>query len=161
MKYYLIKRILGNRSGDPIVQIFWSKIEDKDGMRVTVNDVGGWSPFDKSCKVLETVEVEDYSELDISKTTEYKRLFKNSKDNNIDFGWLDREGRVYYCNYHDHISLLDYLFNLGEWDAEQQGWVKIDKEKMYYYESFPPGVKLTPEQRNWLSQNGFEIFDED
>ena len=44
-------------------------------------------------------------------------------------GWIDRKGGFWNCLYADHSYLL-YLFELGEWQVEKAGWVRVSEDSV-------------------------------
>ena len=67
-------------------------------------------------------------------------------------GWLSPTGRHYPCRTTEH-SKLAFMLGGGELSLETQGWVKVATSDIY----FKGNARLTAEQRNWLSLNGFEL----
>lgn len=110
-----------------------------------------------------------YSDFDLSATQEklaikisnalkeLKELvfaYYQEQDKNWAIGWLSPEGRHYPCNYGEHFTLA---LNLGydEVCLERNGWVHIMTDCLD--EGYLYCRKLTAEQRNWLSLNGYKV----
>ena len=74
-------------------------------------------------------------------------------------GWLSPGGVHFPCAFMEHSYIAETLFNASEVALESTGWVKINYENTRDYQFFPasPLIKLTPEQINWLTANGFVI----
>lgn len=73
-----------------------------------------------------------------------------SNNQNPLIGWLSPEGHHYVCESYQHCCLADKL-GMGEDMLEHCGWVKIVSTDTYLHTK-----KLTAEQQNWISLNGFD-----
>lgn len=80
--------------------------------------------------------------------------YYQEKDKEWKIGWLSPEGRFYPCSSYEHIKLANILGE-SEMDLELKGYIKIfstDSHLGYSMEH-----RLSAEQRNWLSLNGYEV----
>jgi len=86
----------------------------------------------------------------------YIQVEKDYEDTLPNIGWLDREGRLYKCKHGEHSKLAEKLIG-GELAAESFGWIKIilEEEEDGYLHT----CRLSPEQKNWLSLNGYVVED--
>lgn len=84
--------------------------------------------------------------------------YYQEQDKDWTIGWLSPEGRHYPCDYGDHFTLSH---NLGHSEValERDGWVHVISECLD--EGYLYCRKLTAEQRNWLSLNGYMVKDGD
>lgn len=122
------------------------------------NRQGGWQPMDFEInKILETVAAVRFEDLDYTKTTLVDF-------NGEDAGWLDRNGKFYGCDPEAHDEVAIYYLKRSVEDLERSGWVRVwgppgsqgglcwkDWVMVAY------GVRLTAEQRNWLSRRGHSL----
>jgi hypothetical protein len=69
-------------------------------------------------------------------------------------GWLNRGGRFYGCPSNFHDQLARYMLGIGTSSAEDTGWVRVRDSRYYECLKTP-----SAEQKNWLSENGYRIYD--
>lgn len=80
--------------------------------------------------------------------------YYQEQDKDWKIGWLSPEGRHYPCNHGEHFEVAQSL-ECAEVGLERNGWVHImleDLDSGYFY-----CRKMTAEQRNWLSLNGYKL----
>jgi len=140
--YHLVQMTHGNDS--KIVMSGW--YED-DGNRWK-NFNGGWCDKSPTDKILETQDAEDIHDLDWTKT--------NLVDKNSKSGWLDREGKFTGCQSRNHDIVADLVFNKTVTELEKAGWVRI-----YYIDEWACDMRMSVEQRNFMSTNGYLLRDHD
>jgi hypothetical protein len=71
----------------------------------------------------------------------------------FDSGWLLPNGEWHTCAPCAHDEYLYITFNMDTATAERLGYARVyDKHTIRHR-----GFKLTPEQRNWLLFEGYEI----
>lgn len=108
-------------------------------------------------KVRFEVRAESFDDLDWSETA----LVQPDSE----AGWLDRGGRFYGCFDAHHDYCARYLLKKEVGELEKTGWVRV-YGKGIEMEWFLGGVctkslRLSAEQRNWLSTNGYVVRDFD
>lgn len=84
-----------------------------------------------------------------------KRKYYLSKSDSP-YGWIDKDGIFFGCDYFEHNDCALACFGLYEGAAEQAEYVKIYKENdklSYYHEGF-----LTDAQRQALINRNIELF---
>lgn len=60
----------------------------------------------------------------LKKTSHYKELVEDSKNETLRQGWLDSSGRIHYCRYQNHSSYaMDVLFT--DIDLQNKGWIHM------------------------------------
>jgi len=138
--YCLVKIRIANK----LYGTYWYQ----DGGDRWLNFAGGFCPKDDTDKIIETAEAEDVSDLDWLKT--------DMVDERNDAGWLSRSGRFYGCNSTMHDTVADLVFNKTVKEMEDTGWVRI-----YNKTEWVCLRRLSPEQRNVLSEKGFVVRDDD
>ena len=83
-------------------------------------------------------------------------LYKYYHDNQTSpYGWIDREGNFFGCDYMEHRDCANACFNLTETQAEKQGYIKIYSalgELEYYCNG-----RMTVAQKNTLENRGFTV----
>ena len=93
---------------------------------------------------------------ELVQSTWEKVLYKYYHDNQTSpYGWIDREGNFFGCDYMEHSKCADACFNLTEAQAEQQGYIKIYsalRELEYYCNG-----RMTVAQKNTLESRGFTV----
>ena len=107
---------------------------------------GIWRPKHSADIIKETVEAEDLTRLDWRKTP-----FRND---GLVSGWLSRDGRFYGCPSCYHDTLAYCVLGIKVAELEKAGWVRIHDTRYFVCEH-----RLSPEQRNWLSSNGYRVLD--
>lgn len=75
------------------------------------------------------------------------------------YGWIDREGRFYGCDFTEHRLCAEVCFDLTEIEAENRGYIKIfnvyGADEQEYYCS----KKMTIAQKRTLEEHGFLVDD--
>ena len=100
------------------------------------------------------VEVDDWDDLD------YSYLLKPDSP----YGWIDRDGKFYGCDYRHHNALAIYVFRKDdEEDLIREGWVKVYRDfqgKICAYYDWSLGVRgrLTEAQEKTLDERNIEHF---
>lgn len=90
-----------------------------------------------------TVQEDDEFIYDTWNHVEYLYYSNNTK---AEYGWIDREGRFYGCDWMDHYACAVAIFNLPEYEAEQAGNVKIYRD-LFLAEH--DNTHFTPDGRGW------------
>lgn len=102
-------------------------------------------------------QAERFSDLDWSETA----LVQPDSD----AGWLDRDGRFYGCHDTQHDMCARYVLKKRVGDLEATGWVRVyglNKEMEWFVGgASTKSIRLSAEQRNWLSSNGYLVNDYD
>jgi hypothetical protein len=130
-------------------RLMWRK---KVGDRL-YNHNNGWCTFDHiEEKIYDEVEAEDFPYLD------WKKSGLCDIRSSGNYGWLTPDGIYYHCEYQEHMIVAAFIFNRLERSLEVSGWVKLNPECLNGWHC---EQRLTAEQRNWLSLNGFLIDDYD
>lgn len=133
MKYAIYKNKIGLRAveyADTIESIKPYPYIKSDRLPVTINRMGGYTPFALEYEVekgfLEIIEIED----DKEPLTREQMYPKNSRD--FEYGWIDCEGNTYNTGYEGHSWSADAICKeLGiktynaERTLEEMGWVKV------------------------------------
>jgi hypothetical protein len=137
--YVLIKR------GKSVV---WFK---KEGDKLYTTG-GGYHYYEpKTEEILETNNQARYfDQLDWTKTT----LLRPDSE----YGWLDRDGKFYGCLYMHHSLVAELILHKRMWELEDAGWARVmgKQTPVSMYKN-----RLSADQRNWLSLNGYEYFDDE
>ena len=86
---------------------------------------------------------------------DYSFLLKNESP----YGWIDRNGKYYGCEYEDHDDIAELVLHKTSRQLETEGWIKV-------YMSFNRGIEtyiadkwkhlVTPEQLRTLSEKNLE-----
>jgi hypothetical protein len=132
---------------------YW--VRDVGSESYWMNTVRGMIPKSKSDTILDTAVVDDYAELDWSRTG---YLMTDTT-----CGWLSPEGKWYGCSFENHDLVADLILKQSRRSLERAGWVIVSGRKR----NCPGGyswncdTRLTPEQRNWLSHEGHTVKDSD
>lgn len=116
------------------------------GERIKVENVSGGQHF-------HTITEED--ELIFSTwETVLKQYFLNRTDS--PYGWIDREGHFYCCDFMEHAFCADVCFDMSELEAERRGYIKIysDEDDGYYCSTL-----MTTAQKRTLEERGFVVED--
>jgi hypothetical protein len=148
-KYYLVIRSDFPQSG-----AYWVKKTIERYGTCWQNPSGGRGPIDKDDQVVEIVEADSFEDLDWKKTCLYR------PDEKSDYGWLDRSGNFFACDYEDHAIVACRIFGKYDQTLEAEGWVKLSTSYSdgWYHRG---EVGITQEQGNWLTNNGFKVVEGD
>jgi hypothetical protein len=74
-------------------------------------------------------------------------------------GWLDREGRLYCCEYFGHHSLAEEACDAAgldttdaEVELERHGWIKVSHDSVYFFDTvaLPEFKKPSKEQFDFV-----------
>lgn len=139
-KYFLVKPGSQKKRED---NAFWMTDNGDNWIDVARSR---WKDKHAEDEVLEVVSEEHYTLLDWRKTPYYTQ--------DIASGWLSREGRFYGCPTYCHDILAWCVLGVKVPELEKLGWVRIYSESWYVCQ-----VRLSAEQKNWLSMNGHKIVD--
>jgi hypothetical protein len=136
--------------------VFWMRVYSLDnlipGTKIN-NEYGGHQYLIERDIILEKVVAEDWDELDIKKTSGYKEILEKSKDSSLKTGYIDRTGKIWYCEYHAHEALADMLFRTDTRGLDDKGWIKIGSGGCNSNEYYTYCTKrITPEQYKTLSE---------
>lgn len=130
------------------------------------NGGGGWNELGKeSDTILEVLEAKDWDVLEKlehrQKTSTYKNLVKNSNRKELKCGWLEPNGKMHYCEYHDHISYVHVVLGTDVSEIEKHGWLHILKGDDGGSPSWYSKNRITQEQARTLREElGCHVFDE-
>jgi hypothetical protein len=141
MKYFLVSP--GSSASQKPRPFYWSLDIGEKWIGVARNIHREKHDYDL---IVESSDAEDLTELDWRKTP-----FHND---DLASGWLSREGRFYGCPQVNHDVLAYCVLGLKVGEIERLGWVRVYDSKRYTCER-----RLSAEQSNWLSQNGYTIYD--
>jgi len=145
MKFYLI--VPGDTDADTDSgrphNFYW--VEDK-GEHWLHFLKGVWHPKHTEDTVIECSLADDITELDWSKTPLH--------NDTLTSGWLCRSGRFYGCPSYFHDKLAAYVLGAKVPDLEKTGWVRVYDKNRYTCDH-----RLSEEQKNWLSENGYKIHE--
>jgi len=155
--FYLIKPLFWKRPAwvervDPIEDEDDYDPDDEDYVPERpywLNYNGGRLYCSDDHEVLQTAQATCYDDLD------YTMIWPVGGDPH-GCGWLTPDGTFYGCGYHEHTQVAADLFNKDQWTLEKTH-VKVNglKDELPWYKD----GRLTAEQRNWLSRNGYEMED--
>ena len=98
----------------------------------------------------EIIEANSFEELDWTNTDV---LNKSSR-----FGWLDREGNFYGCDFASHEFQAQIIHKSTRWDLEEAGWIHISSPSKYdsyiitaeFRGDYDNGVMPTDKQMEYL-----------
>jgi hypothetical protein len=117
---------------------WWEKTGDK-----LINSVGGYHYYNQSLdNILETVEAEDFEDLDWSKT------YLN--DSTKVAGWLEPDGTFHGCGYEGHDSCAYYLLKKSVDALESSGVIRIYSKSEWFCKN-----ELTEAQARFLIDKGY------
>ena len=100
---------------------------------------------------------------------ETNRFLKNQ---DADYGWIDKKGNFYGCEYEEHAYCIRAISNMDEYEAERNGWIKIYRDPTmkkinpkfsnafdtcYYFDFI--NCHMTKAQEETLIERGFYIED--
>ncbi len=124
----------------------WWKISE-DGTKL-LNRCGGYHSYEPSEGDI-ICEEDSWNDLD------YSYLIKNESP----YGWIDRNGKYYGCEYADHDNIAEFVFNKTSWQLECEGWIKVyrgfARERETYINDKWSHL-VTPEQLQTLSEKQLE-----
>jgi len=112
---------------------------------------GGYCLVNDGWEVIETVEAEDWDDLD------WSYLVRPDSQS----GWLSPSGRFTGCGYSEHDFVAAMVLKKEPSDMEQWGWVRIYGKTGGIDDWVKPGGRLTDDQRNWLSREGYVVSVDD
>ncbi|MBI5809931.1 MAG: hypothetical protein HZB21_01890 [Deltaproteobacteria bacterium] len=141
MTYFLVSPVNNNPGGRK--HFFWML----DNVDTWIGVARGiWRPKHEADIIKETAKAEHITRLDWTKTP-----FHNDS---LASGWLSRDGRFYGCPqiFHDIFAAIVLGIKVGE--LEKTGWVRVFDSNRFVCEN-----RLSAEQKNWLSGNGYTILD--
>lgn len=99
-------------SNGTVVDNGWWRISD-DGTKL-VNRCGGYHGYEPSEDDI-VCEVDGWGDLD------YSFLVKNDSP----YGWIDRNGKYYGCEYEDHEDIAEFVLHKTSRQLEAEGWIKV------------------------------------
>ena len=144
-KYYLVKY----QAARDLFFTSWFE----DGGDKWLSYTGSYMPKSLEDTVLEEQSTNDIHDLDWKKTTIYKP--------NSNAGWLGRDGTFIGCDSQEHDLVADLILNKSVAELEKTGWVRIYDKDNWSLSPDQPHLRLSPEQRNYLSFHGHHITDND
>lgn len=151
--------------------IAWFEISPSDEQNLTkpkelrgdiklYNSTGGHNFLLSDDEVLEIVHSKNWdfaNKLENrKKTTEYQRLLENSINNNFSQGWIDPQGKMYYCEYTDHDAFIHIVLGKTVKEIEKLGWLRIYNGLQCVIDK-----RITQSQANALRNMGVDVNDED
>lgn len=160
MRTFVLVEQLGAMSGR--ASRSWYEIVDGDRNKLW-NMAGGYMPCDEEFnKILKETQATDFDDLNWTNTC----IDMLGHETRAGAGWLSRSGQFYACARRNHTSYAELILKKTVRQLDDTGWVHI-----YGPPSAPTDAEaelpwhcdktLSAEQRNWLSQNGYEIEDWD
>ncbi|MBI5643750.1 MAG: hypothetical protein HY954_09790 [Deltaproteobacteria bacterium] len=141
MKYFLVSP--GSSATQKPRPFYWSLDNGEKWIGVARSI---WREKHEKDVIVESAEAQDLTELDWTKTP-----FHNDT---LTSGWLSRDGRFYGCPQVNHDVLAYCVLGIKVGELEQMGWVRVYDSSRYTCEK-----RLSPEQANWLSENGYTVYD--
>ncbi|MBI5561367.1 MAG: hypothetical protein HY894_00735 [Deltaproteobacteria bacterium] len=107
---------------------------------------GIWRQKHAEDVVAGTADAADLTRLDWTKTPFHNNVLTS--------GWLSRGGDFYGCPemFHDIVAYI--VIGMKVKELEEAGWVRVYNSERYVCE-----MRLSAEQKNWLSGNGHKIYD--
>ena len=133
--------------------VYW--VRDVGSSTYWMNMMGGMIPKEKGDTIMATKVVDRYEDLDWSMTGFVTK--------NTACGWLSPAGKWYGCDFENHDAVATLVLKQTVKELEHEGWVRVEGRKS----NCPGGyswfceIRLTPEQRNWLSHEGHTVKDSD
>jgi len=149
MKYYLVspgcelEKTRRNASGVKRREFYWMEDAGEKWAGVARGIHRPKHARDIVGEVAEAVEITD---LDWSKTPFF--------DNTLRSGWLSRTGRFWGCPAIHHDIFARCVLGMKVVDLERLGWARVLDSQRFVCEQ-----RLSEDQRNWLSENGYEVLD--
>ena len=165
MEIVLLKRKVG--ASENICFEWWEvgEMDKKYNQRRLYNCAGSYNFLCKTDVIIETVTVANWNKFwanpeHIKKTAEYQELAKDSTDKTLKIGWLSPEGKMHYCQYHNHIAYVNVVLNSTASEIEKQGWIHILKNMSCCCRN--NNKRMTQEQaRTAREELGLHVFDDD
>jgi len=133
--------LIGGRTDEP----YWWE----DCGKFYRNIAGGRCDKSRSTKVIESIEADDFRDLDYTKTG-YVRPESKS-------GWLSPEGKFHGCRYMEHDSYAELVLKQSTNALERSGWMKVPGQ----YATLYPYRHATEAQHDWARNNEHLIDGED
>ena len=127
------------------------------------NDAGGYNYLLSTDEIKEILHTNDKNEIfsleNRKKTSAYQNFKKQSTNKSLIGGWLAPDGKMYYCEYHDHVDFASTFIGIDSKTLETRGWVHILKSGKRAY----PHIidKITHEQAYTLRNELNCYVDED
>lgn len=139
--YYLVSP--GESAGEKKRPFYWSLDNGDKWIGVAR---GIWRPKSEFDIIKGAQDAGDLTELDWTKTP--------FRDDRLLSGWLCRCGKFFGCPvcFHDVIAAIVLGMKVAE--LEKKGWARVLDSRRFVCDH-----RLSAEQRNWLSLNGFKIPD--
>jgi hypothetical protein len=117
------------------------------------NDNGTYCFLSRSDIIEETAEAEYIEDLDWTKSS---ILVPDSKS-----GWLGRDGQFFGCLSQDHDLIARLVLKQEVRTLEETGWVRLYEPPKDWRLGGRPGLRLSMEQRRWMSEYGYSLTEED
>lgn len=141
MKFYLVAP--GERKSGGSQDFFWMQDNGEYWIHIVK---GEWRKKHDDDEVIECSLTDEVTELDWSKTPLHCSSYTS--------GWLCRSGRFYGCPPYYHDKLAAYVLGTKVPHLEKTGWVRVWDRNRYTCDH-----RLSAEQKNWLSENGYKLFE--
>ena len=133
----------------------WRQKIDRYGRTDWVNSMGGGRPVFDDDEIIETCHMDNYCQLDHSKT--YLGHLPEDPFN----GWLSREGVFYQSAYNSHEDTADLIIGKPSRELEDLGFIKIQKAAgdkkpfVYLRNRLGSNIQRKPSQAQlaWLKKN--------
>jgi uncharacterized UPF0146 family protein len=119
---------------------------------------GGFYSRDGGEQILDTVDAEDWYDLDWSRTSLALR------EEGCTSGWVSPKGKFFPCGSKDHDEYAYLVLRKEVRELEEGGWARLGGIRPHMgdkgYTDFQIMKKLTPDQRNRLSTLGYVLEEE-
>ncbi len=125
---------------------YW--LMDEGDNQFWTNIMGGKCPRHTSDKILETVEAEDWIDLDWTFTILHRPESRA--------GWVSPDGRFFGCDNQEHDLFAQLALKKTIGELERTGWARI-----YCDGFFRCARRLTAYQRNTMLLRGCDVDDSD
>lgn len=111
----------------------------KENLPIILNRGLGYTSFDEKHEKKEGfIEIVKNEDFPLSR----QDMFPKNLDNFL-WGWIDREGNTYSCDFEDHYYCSEFIckemrfneYGNTERELEKRGWIKISRNAPYTYEN--------------------------
>lgn len=136
--------------------IGWRQVSDEDiedyrnGEIVELYNFSGGRCFSDAFTILEEIESDSFEKLDWNNTFIDPKL-KSWNGN----GWIDRDGKVYPCDWMEHDTMAHLYFKFDTYTLETLGWIRVNYGIPYR------ANKITQAQYNKCKELNIKVREED
>lgn len=136
--------------------IGWRQVSDEDiedyrnGEIVELYNFSGGRCFSDAFTILEEIESDSFEKLDWNNTFIDPKL-KSWNGN----GWIDRDGKVYPCDWMEHDTMAYLYFKFDTYTLETLGWIRVNYDIPYC------ANKITQAQYNKCKELNIKVREED